>query len=147
MHAPHLDTLNGLLRGELAATETYQQALIKVDSEHGATQLAQIRDEHNEAVSLLRKHIREFGGDPDTSSGVWGTFAQAIEGAAKLFGNSAALAALKQGEEAGLSSYEYAIQEDRLPLACKTMITGVLVPRTRAHIAALDRLQSLQQVS
>jgi uncharacterized protein (TIGR02284 family) len=144
MHAPHLDTLNGLLRGELAATETYQQALRQVDNEHGASQLALIRDEHSEAVSLLRKHIREFGGDPETSSGTWGTFAKAIEGTAQLFGNAAALAALKQGEEAGIVNYEKAAAEDRLPLACKTMITGVLLPRTRAHLAALDRLQQIQ---
>lgn len=145
MHAPHLDTLNGLLRGELAATETYQQALEQVDSEHGATQLALIRDEHSEAVSLLRKHIREFGGDPDTSSGAWGAIAKAVEGTAKLFGNSAALAALKQGEETGLSNYEQAVQHEYLPFACKTMITGILLPRTKAHIEALTRLQEMQQ--
>lgn len=145
MHAPHLDTLNGLLRGELAATETYQQALQRVDNEHGASQLALIRDEHSEAVSLLRKHIREFGGDPETSSGTWGTFAKAIEGTAQLFGNAAALAALKQGEEAGIVTYEKVAAEEGLPLACKTMITGVLLPRTRAHLAALDRLQQIQQ--
>lgn len=145
MHAPHLDTLNGLLRGELAATETYQQALEQIDTEHGAQQLAQIRDEHSEAVSLLRKHIREFGGDPETSSGTWGTLVKAVEGTAKLFGNSAALAALKQGEETGLSTYERLAADDRLPHACKTMISGVLVPRTRAHIEALSRLQEVQQ--
>jgi uncharacterized protein (TIGR02284 family) len=145
MHAPHLDTLNGLLRGELAATETYQQALTQIDSEHGAQQLAQIRDEHSEAVSLLRKHIREFGGDPETSSGTWGTLVKAVEGTAQLFGNSAALAALKQGEETGLSNYESAVTGDRLPHACKTMITGILVPRTKAHIEALARLQEIQQ--
>ena len=145
MHAAHLDTLNGLLRGELAATETYQQALQQVDMKHGAAQLALIRDEHSEAVSLLRKHIREFGGDPETSSGTWGTFAKAVEGTAQIFGNAAALATLKQGEEAGITSYERAAAEDSLPLASKTMISTILLPRTRAHLAALDRLQELQQ--
>ena len=145
MHASHLDTLNGLLRGELAATETYRQALEQIDAEHGAQQLAQIRDEHSEAVSLLRKHIREFGGDPETNSGTWGTIVKAVEGTAKLFGNSAALAALKQGEESGLSTYEKLAGDDQLPHACKTMIGGILVPRTKAHIAALSRLQEIQQ--
>lgn len=145
MHAPHLNTLNGLLRGELAATETYQQALGKIDSAHGAQQLAQIRDEHCEAVSLLRKHIREFGGDPETTSGTWGTLVKAVEGTAQLFGNSLALAALKQGEENGLSTYEKLADDERLPYACKTMIAGILVPRTKAHIEALARLQEMQQ--
>jgi uncharacterized protein (TIGR02284 family) len=145
MHAPHLDTLNGLLRGELAATETYQQALDQIDSAHGAEQLALIRDEHRDAVSLLRKHIREFGGDPETSSGTWGAIVKAVEGTAKLFGNSAALAALKQGEETGLSTYERLAEDDRLPHACKVMIARILVPRTRAHIETLTRLQEIQQ--
>ncbi len=145
MRAPHLETLNSLLRGELAATETYQQALAQVDEEHGATQLAQIRDEHSLAVSLLRKHIREFGGDPATSSGSWGLVAKAIEGAAQWFGNTTALAALKQGEETGLSNYEQALEHEPLPFACITMIISVLVPQTRAHIEALSRLQSMQQ--
>ena len=145
MHAPFLDLLNGLLRGELAAIETYQQALQQVDQGHGATQLALIRDDHSDAASILRKQIREFGGDPETSSGVWGTLAQAVEGAASLFGNAAALAALRQGEETGLANYERAAVDERLPLACKTLIHSVLLPRTRAHIAALQRLQTLQQ--
>ncbi|QDU30487.1 hypothetical protein ETAA8_56270 [Anatilimnocola aggregata] len=147
MATPHLDTLNGLLRGELAATETYQQALRKVDSEHGALQLAQIRDEHSEAVSLLRKQIREFGGDPETSSGSWGTFAKAIESTAQLFGNGPALTALKQGEETGLSTYESAVQSHELPALTQSLINGVLLPQTRAHIATLERLQSLQHAS
>ena len=44
-----IDTLNQLLRGELAATETYQQAMAKVGSEPGAAELRQIHDEHRDA--------------------------------------------------------------------------------------------------
>jgi hypothetical protein len=144
MAMPHLETLNGLLRGELAATETYQLALARLDSEHGALQLAQIRDEHAEAVSLLRKQIREFGGDPETSSGTWGAFAKLVEGTAQIFGNSAALVALKQGEESGLSNYERAVSHHELPATSQSLINGILLPQTRSHIAALERLQALQ---
>ncbi|WP_425614903.1 DUF2383 domain-containing protein [Anatilimnocola sp. NA78] len=144
MSAPHLDTLNSLLRGELAAIETYQQALQKLDSEHGALQLAQIRDEHSEAVSLLRKQIREFGGDPETSSGTWGTFAKAVESTAQLFGTSAALTALKQGEEHGRSDYEKAVHGQQLPASMQSLINGILLPQTRAHISTLERLQAVQ---
>lgn len=144
MSAPHLQALNRLLRGELAAIETYQQALLKLDSEHGALQLAQIRDEHSDAVSLLRKQIREFGGDPETSSGTWGTFAKAVESTAQLFGTTAALAALKQGEEHGLSNYEQAVSTHELPNSSQSLINGILLPQTRAHITTLERLQAVQ---
>jgi len=45
-----VDTLNKLLRGEIAATETYQQALAKVGTEPGADALRRIHDEHREAA-------------------------------------------------------------------------------------------------
>src|SRR5690242_15871808 len=95
------DTLNGLLRGELSATETYQQALAKVGDEAGAEQLRRIHREHREAANTLRQHVHMYGGKPDQDSGAWGAFAKAVEGAAKLFGNDAALKALKEGEEKG----------------------------------------------
>src|SRR6476659_6907369 len=86
-----VDTLNALLRGELAATETYQQALAKVGDEPDAAVLRQIHVEHREAANTLRKHVHEHGGKPDQRSGAWGAFAKTVEGAAKLFGNTAAL--------------------------------------------------------
>jgi uncharacterized protein (TIGR02284 family) len=137
-----IDTLNQLLRGELAATETYQQAMAKVGSEPGADELRQIRDEHREAANTLRQHVHSHGGKPDQGSGAWGTFAKAIEGTAKVFGNTAALKALKEGEEHGLKSYEKALADDSLPEECKNLIRTKLLPATRAHIPVLDRLMS-----
>src|SRR5207249_3419921 len=85
------DTLNSLLRGELAATETYQQAMAKVHDEPGAADLRRIHLEHREAANTLRQHVRRHGGEPDHGSGAWGYFAKAFEGSAKLLGNAAAL--------------------------------------------------------
>ena len=137
-----IDTLNQLLRGELAATETYQQAMAKVGSGPGATELRQLRDEHREASNTLRQHVHSHGGKPDQGSGAWGTFAKAIEGTAKVFGNTAALKALKEGEEHGLKSYEKALADECLPEECKNLIRTKLLPPTRAHIPVLDRLMS-----
>src|SRR5436305_622331 len=96
--ATSTDTLNSLLRGELSATETYQQALAKVGTEPGAAELRQIHDEHREAANTLRIHVHQHDGKPDQGSGAWGAFAKAVEGTAKVFGNTAALKALKEGE-------------------------------------------------
>jgi uncharacterized protein (TIGR02284 family) len=134
------DTLNSLLRGELAAAETYQQALAKVGSGQGADDLRRIHKEHVEAANTLRKHVHGEGGEPDQGSGAWGAFAKAVESMAKLFGNTAAMKALKTGEEKGISDYESALKDNKLPSECQGLIRSTLLPQTRAHIPVLDRL-------
>ena len=134
------DTLNSLLRGELSATETYQQALAKIGTEPGATDLRRIHDEHRAAANTVRQHIHQHGGKPVQGSGAWGTFAKAVEGTAKLFGNTAALKALKEGEEHGIKEYENALLDEDLPIDCKDLIHNQLLPQARAHVPVLDRL-------
>jgi uncharacterized protein (TIGR02284 family) len=136
------DALNSLLRGELSATETYQQAMAKVGDEHGAADLRQIRDDHRTAANAIRQHIHELGGKPDQDSGAWGMWAKAVEGSAKLFGNTAALKALKEGEEHGVNSYERVLKDDSVPAVCKDAIRNTLLPQARSHIGVLDRLMS-----
>ena len=65
MKSNECSTLNSLLRGELAATETYQQALAKVGNEAGVADLRRIHAEHREAANTLRQHIHVHGGKPD----------------------------------------------------------------------------------
>jgi uncharacterized protein (TIGR02284 family) len=135
-----VDCLNSLLRGELAATETYQQALAKVGSDPGADELRRIHVEHREAANTLRQHVHHCGGQPDQGSGAWGAFAKTVEGTARLFGDTAAMKALKEGEEKGLRDYQSALNDDSLQPDCKELIRSKLLPQTREHIAALDRL-------
>lgn len=138
------DTLNSLLRGELAAIETYRQAEEKFAGEMEAESLRRVNSEHHQAAQQLRQHIHLMGGDASESSGAWGTFAQLIEGSAKLFGKTAALKALKEGEEHGINSYESALEDDDLPTECQNLIRDTLLPRCREHIMTLDRLMSQQ---
>lgn len=135
--------VNDLLQGELAATETYQQALAQVSHEAGADVLRRIHDEHREAANRLRHYVRELGGEPSHSSQTWGAFAKALEGTAKLFSSTAALKALKFGEERGAATYEEALTNKHLPKDFVELVRTALLPQTRAHIEALDRtLQS-----
>jgi uncharacterized protein (TIGR02284 family) len=133
------EPLNSLLRGELSAVETYQQALARVSNEPGAFELRHIEKEHRESAALLRQHIVQRGGKPAEDSGAWGTWARAVEGTAKLFGNAAALRALREGEEHGVNSYEAALKDENVDAECRQLISGTLLPRTRAHIPILDR--------
>lgn len=139
-----IDTLNSLLRGEIAATETYQQALDKVTDEPGVEDLRRIHREHRETANTLRQHVHDHGGKPDQGSGAWGKFSKFVEGTAKIFGNTAALKALKEGEEHGLKSYEDALKDGDMPMDCKTLIRGTFIPQTREHISTLDRLMAAQ---
>lgn len=137
-----MSTLNSLLRGELAATETYQQAMRQVGDEPGAADLRRIHAEHRAAANSLRQLIHQFGGQPDQDSGAWGAFASAVEGTATLFGNTAALKALKEGEEHGMNSYESSLQQTDLCSQCRDLIASTLLPQTREHVAVLDRIMA-----
>ena len=138
------DILNRLLRGELAATETYQQAMAKVGTEPRATELRQLHDAHRTAANELRQHMNQHGWKPEQGSGAWGTWAKTVEGAAKIFGNAAAVKALKEGEEHGIKEYEEALTDPELPADCKEMIRNQFLPQTRSHIPAIDRMMAAQ---
>ena len=145
MHATAegIQTLNSLLRGEIAATETYNQAMEKMKGYTGSSEIRRIRDDHREAANMLRQHVRDQGGKPDQDSGAWGTWAKLVEGTAKLFGTQSALKALKEGEEQGVSSYEEVLQDEDLPIECKEAIRSTLL-QTREHIATVDRLMAAE---
>src|SRR3954447_3421005 len=100
-----LKTLNSLLRGEIAATETYQQAFAKLGDDPMTMNLRQIHVDHREAANELRQHVHSHGGKPDQGSGAWGAFAKVFEGTAKTFGAATAIKALKEGEEHGKADY------------------------------------------
>lgn len=135
-----LETLNELLRGEMSAIETYRQALDVVEDGEGAEVLRVLRVDHRDAADVLWHHVEAHGGQPSEGSGAWGAFAKAVEGAARLLGNRAALKALKEGEEHGLRKYEEALSGGGLPLDCELLIRETLLPRQRGHLPVLDRL-------
>jgi hypothetical protein len=134
------DALTPLSRGEQSAVETYEQALAKFEGRPEAPELGQILREHEQAVSTLRQHVLRFGGEMPASSGTWGAFASLVEGTAKLFGYSSALAALRHGEEQGVRDYESAMKNKDLSADCLTQVRSVLLPQTRHHVIVLERL-------
>ncbi len=139
----NVESLNTCLRSELSATETYRQALnINRDqySAHSEFQrLSEILREHEDATSRLQQLIQKSGGVPSTDSGAWGTWATAVMGAAKLFGDKAALKALKEGEESGLKEYERHQREFAAP-PDELTLTSELMSRQQRHIRELDAL-------
>jgi uncharacterized protein (TIGR02284 family) len=142
-HTEHcIDVCNSLLRGEISAIETYTQAIEKFRDDPEAAFLEGFRRDHIDSANRLRENVRDMGGEPSNDSGVWGTWAKAVEGTAKVLGDSAALKVLQEGEEHGRKEYEAALENDDVLPTCKEMIRVELLPRQLSHIA---RLRGLRQ--
>ncbi len=139
----NIETLNKFLKDELSATETYQQALDKLQEDAGlgeSQDLMPIYEDHKEAVSSLQALIIRLGGTPCEDSGAWGTWAKIVQGGANLLGKEAALKSLQEGEKSGAEAYEEALQDTELSLDIISLIETTLLPAQQAHILSLDRL-------
>jgi hypothetical protein len=135
-----VDAVNALLCGEIAAVESYDQAIPKFDADPAVGELSAVRGEHLRAVVALRNLVRGFGGEPAEGPGSWGTFAVAVTGAAKVIGPRAVLAALKQGEEHGTQEFLDALDNPEIADECRFLIRAELLPKCHAHMALLERL-------
>lgn len=141
--AADVDALNMLLRGEISAVDTYDQAIGKFNDPTYRTManvLTRVRDEHSNSVQTLRGRVTALGGKPSDGAGVWGAFTKLVEGAAKLLGPQTSLAALKQGEQQGIGDYEKAVKNEDVSTECKYLIRNELLPRCQEHISTLDQL-------
>jgi uncharacterized protein (TIGR02284 family) len=135
----NVDILNEMLRGELSAVETYDQALQKLKDDAVASQLTDCRASHQERVTLLQREVTRLGGSPSDSSGSWGTFAKLVEGSAKAFGKAAAIAALEEGEDHGLKQYR-----DDLPKLdgnTRSILEKQLLPKQEQTHRAMSTLK------
>jgi hypothetical protein len=138
-----VDQLNSFLRGELSAVETYRMALDKVDAiSPTRIEVEQCMASHQERVTALREAIIQLGGTPADSSGPWGVFAKTVEGAAKAFGDKAAIAALEEGEDHGLRDYRDELDDEDLDIQSKSFLTSRLLP---AQQATHDRMSALKK--
>lgn len=136
-----IENCNSLLRGELSAVETYSKAIEKYPDTVATPELERIRSEHRLSADSLAKNVREMGGEPETDSGAWGTFAKTIQSAANLFGSESAVESLQTGEEHGRNDYQRALANEDVMDSCKVLISTELLPRVESHISTLERLE------
>lgn len=109
--ASAVDKMNGLLKGELSALETYRQALEKVEDTRAKDVLKECHMCHSKRVDSIVEKIVALGGKPVENSGAWGSFAKMMEGGAKMFGDKAAISMLEEGEDKGLADYKKLLEE------------------------------------
>lgn len=134
--------LNGFLRGEMAAVETYRQALELPDIDARArVTLRQCLLSHERRVAMLDQEIRRLGGDPVSSSGVWGKFAKLVEKGAKAISTDAAISVLEEGEGLGRVDYQRVLYD--VPDPARSFLTTQIIPeQERTH----EALRSLELV-
>ncbi len=133
--------LNVFLQNELSAVETYNQCIRKIDDAQIASGLADLQSSHQRRVQLLREKIRELGGTPKDSSGMWGSFAKMVEGSASLMGDRTAISALEEGEDRGRD--DYIEKSDDLSPELQRFINAELLPEQRRSHDMLNRIQQM----
>ena len=135
-----VEQLNSFLRGELAAVATYDQAIENIEDSKLVSPLREVRSSHDHRVGLLRQRIVALGGEPSSSSGLWGSFAKLVEGSALTFGVSPAIAALEEGEDRGRDDYRADLHD--LSAETQTFVSTQILPeqlRTHDVVSALKR--------
>lgn len=123
--------LNGLLRGECSARDTYQLAIDKLGSDAPA-QLFDCLHSHRLRGEFLSERILELHSEPAETGGVWGAFAHLFASGAAIFGRKAIFAALEEGEEHGLAQYRSTLgQLD--PVSQRLVEQDLLPEQHRTH--------------
>lgn len=134
-----IETLNSLLRGEISAVETYKQALEAVESPAARQKLQSCEQSHEKRVASIRQRIVQIGGEPSETGGAWTAFAKMVEGGAKTLGEKAAITALEQGEDMGLSDYRKG--REALDGETRAFVEKELLPAQEMTHSALSQLK------
>ena len=137
------EALNQILRGERSAVEAYEQVLEKISEEPERIRLEEFLTTHRKNVEYWERQVMAEAMKPDDSSGPWGYIVQAFVGTAKLFGNTATLSALKQGEEHGLNEYQTLIENPEIDVVDKRYVRNVIIPELEKHLISIEAMKQL----
>jgi hypothetical protein len=100
-----IDILNSFLRDELAAVETYDEALRGRSAFSGKTELSLCQRSHEVRADILRDKIISLGGHAAATSGLTGAWSKLVEAGAVAIGGEMAVRALERGEDNVLHDY------------------------------------------
>ncbi|HXT01936.1 MAG TPA: CBS domain-containing protein [Elusimicrobiota bacterium] len=131
-----------LVSDELAAIDTYKQVLQTVTSGKAGDALRRIENEHEEAARLLKDGLRRIGVEAPRRAGGARAWAASRRKAGELPDDKSSISLLRDGERREIEDYESALDDDSLDPGIKKLIESSLLPKTRAHVPALDRFLS-----
>lgn len=139
----NVKTIEKLLKDELSATETYQEALEKFKVSGGqfmSNSIKPILGSHKAAATSLEAQIVKMGGTPQKGSGAWGSWAKLVLEGASLLGKQSTIKVLLEGEKSGQGDYEEALKDSTLTPEVRALIESKLLPAQHDHIRSLGRL-------
>ena len=131
--------LDELIRGEKSAIESIDTVLNKIEDRTERSELSAIGEDHVRAADTLQRYGSFDSNEKAQSSGAWGSFAQAFAGGASLFGDKAALQALKVGEQHGINDYREALESDGITPELKNIIQTELLPNQERHLNTINQ--------
>jgi hypothetical protein len=134
-----VDKLNSFLRGEISAVETHRQALKAIKDPSVKSGVEESLRLHQGRVGRLHERIVALGGEPATTSGLWGAFARLVEGGARIVSESAAISALEEGEDHGLRDYRGDLGD--LDLESRRFVESELLADQKRSHAILSALK------
>jgi rubrerythrin len=132
--------LDDLIRGEMSAVRSFDSVLEKVKDKNERQQLQAMRQDHVKAVETLKKYAPKEVKEDTKTSGPWGNFATAWTGTGKIFGDKAAVRALKTGVDHGVNEYQEALEDENITSELKDKIRTELLPRQKEQAKKLDAL-------
>lgn len=130
--------IDELIRGEIAAVESFDTVINKVKDPAELDRLSEIRQDHQMAVEKLKSLVGTDFNDEIDGSGPWGAFTTAFAGGASFFGDEAAIRALQVGEQHGLNEYQEALADDGVKPEVKELIRSELIPSQERHLAIIE---------
>ncbi len=127
-----------LIRGEISAIESFDVVMKKLDDVQEKQRLSSIREDHVNALNTLKRFSENEFESGVQDSGPWGSFTKSFAGGASLFGDKAALRALKVGEEYGRKEYKALLDDTSIDSSLREVITTELLPAQERHIQTID---------
>ena len=127
-----------LLHEELSASEAYQEAMSHAASDQCQRSLSTIKSEHEAAANVLRSFTSESSDQHEP--GGWDVLSKAVHGVEKLYGRTATIRSLQDGEALAMRDYERVLDDEEVPSKCKFIIRSRLIPQAMDHIAILGDL-------
>jgi hypothetical protein len=111
LDAANIDRLNSFLRDELAAVETYREAIHGRSVSLGKVELTLCQRSHEARARALRDQIATLGGQPASSSGMRGPWERLLERGASAIADQMAFRVLERGEDYLLHDYRARVRD------------------------------------
>ena len=138
-----IESLNSLLRAELATVAGYQKTLrsLKTKAATDTDHILRLSSDHQRTVAALHGSVQARGGSPVLVAGPWegsGADSLTAEDAVVMLESRPFVEALLGVEQRGLAAYEESLSS--LDADARELVELELIPRQKRHVAGLSAL-------